>query len=331
MANNKESLDKREVRRRLALLALASEQQEEAVGDCPEPEVFAAFLEGDPAAPENMAVLGHVSRCESCYQRWLELSRELKRAGQGASKAGSLVKRKRWLGGAGSIGAIALGIMLFFSLDYRGPDQQPAVQEAPETAPQTVPPSVRMQADEDYGAVEEKETMIKKESPAENEYSARQPLQQMGSVKPAAKAERLEKQKGEGGGYESVQEVRLQVPLDADRVPLAEKRAGSVLAVSDQLSRTAADLGAFMDLVSALCENDGGAELPTDQGWQQQLQILQDQGRALLESAAAQEQQRLQVERVMEIIAGAAGANSMDRDQLCRRLASYLRSAQPER
>jgi hypothetical protein len=329
MANNKESLDKREVRRRLALLALASEQQKEAVGNCPEPEVFAAFLEGDPAAPEYKAVLGHVSRCESCYQHWLELSRELGRAGQGASKAGSLVKRKRWLGGAGSIGAIALGIMLFLSLDYRGPDQQPSVQDAPETAPQTVPPSVRMQADEDHGAAEEQEAVIRT-SPAKTVYSARQPTQRAGSTEPAAEAERLEKQKGEGGGYESVQEVRLPEPLDAQGVQPAEKRAGSVLMTSDQLSGTIADSGHFMDLVFELCESASDAEVPADKRWEQKLQKLQAQGHGLLESGTVQEQERSQVEQVMELIAGETGAATADREQLCRRLALYLRSLQPE-
>ncbi|MGA7279919.1 MAG: hypothetical protein WBW79_18440 [Desulfocapsaceae bacterium] len=329
MVNNKESLDKREVKRRLALLALASEQQEEALGDCPEPEVFAAFLEGNPAAPEYQAVLGHVSRCESCYQRWLELSRELGRAGQGASKAGSLVNRKRWLSGAGSIGAIALGIMLFLSLDYQAPEQQSAFQDAPETAPQAVPPSVRMQADEDHGATEEQEAVIRT-SPAKTVYSARQPAQRAGATEPAAEAERLEKQKGEGGGYESVQEVRLPEPLDAQRVQPAEKRAGSILVTSDQLSGTMADSGHFMDLVFELCESAGDAEVPTDKRWEQKRQMLQDQGHGLLESGKVQGQERSQVERVLELIAGETGAASVDREQLCRRLVLYLQSLQPE-
>jgi hypothetical protein len=331
MSNKKESLDKREVRRRLALLALAAEGQKEAAGTCPDPEMFAAFLEGDFEAPERQAVMSHISRCESCYQHWFELSRELEQAGQGAPTAGSARKRRRWLSGAGSIGAIALGVMLFLSLDYRGTEQHPVGRDAPETAPQIVSPSVRMKMDENHGAAEEENSVIRAQSPAETEYSARQPVQPKGAAEPAVDAERPEKQKSEGGGKESLQEVRLPATLDVDRVQPAEKRQRAALALSDQLSATAADAGDLMDLVSELCENDKEAEQPADKSWEHKLQILLDRGRVLLEPGNVQEQERSQVEQVMAIIEGEIDAAGVDRVQLCRRLASYLRSVQPER
>jgi hypothetical protein len=85
-----------------------------------------------------------------------------------------------------------------------------------------------------------------------------------------------------------------------------------------------------MDLVFELCESASDAEVPADKRWEQKLQKLQAQGHGLLESGTVQEQERSQVEQVMELIAGETGAATADREQLCRRLALYLRSLQPE-
>jgi hypothetical protein len=330
MSNNKESSDKTEIRRRLAFLALAAEQREEATGDCPGQEMWAVFLEGEVAVDEQQAVLAHISRCEACYQRWLELSRELERADQDGSGVGAVLKRRWWLSGAGSIGAIALGIMLFLSLDYRVSDQRPVGTDALQTVPQAVSPSARMEADEHHRTAEEQEVLSKTQSQAKTGYSAPQPVQPTRSAEPAADAERTENNKAEGFGYGSPGAVLPPAPTDADRIQPAQRRARQ-LALADRLSGPAADVKNFIELASGLCEDFGKADAPMDSTWAQRLQMLLGRGRALLDSGAVEAQQRSEVEAIMEIVEAENGAASVDRDQLCRRLAPYLlRSTQPE-
>ena len=110
-------LNNAENRERLALLGLAADRP--AVQEpCPDDERFAVFLEADPASTEQQNFIDHLGVCESCRQKWLILSEELDESKGKKAESGPWFGRRGLLGFVGSACAIAVGVMLYQSIDY---------------------------------------------------------------------------------------------------------------------------------------------------------------------------------------------------------------------
>lgn len=137
-------LSDQEKRERLALLALAADRQK-STGECPDDERFAEFLEADPRAPEQQAILEHLSGCDVCRRKWLTLSEELAHADAGGRRGTSRFGRRNLLGALGSACAVALGVMLYLSIDYHSPSQQEALLTGSALKQDTVSESARPQ------------------------------------------------------------------------------------------------------------------------------------------------------------------------------------------
>ena len=160
----------READRRLALLALVSEQPEPC-GACLEPEELSALIEGRLTPEQIEPCLTHLAGCERCYALWLRLDREW-RGQTGRSNRNTLrrlISRPRFLAAAGSLLAAAASIAVFLNItaDHgalpRLPEKtaqelalsMPALkttdQVAPEQAPATPAASSLLSADEQVG------------------------------------------------------------------------------------------------------------------------------------------------------------------------------------
>jgi hypothetical protein len=112
----------READRRLALLALVSEQPEPC-GACLEPEELSALIEGRLTPEQIEPCLTHLAGCERCYALWLRLDREW-RGQTGRSNRNTLrrlISRPRVLAAAGSLLAAAASIAVFLNItvDHR--------------------------------------------------------------------------------------------------------------------------------------------------------------------------------------------------------------------
>ena len=116
--SNSDKLNRAEKEKRLGLLGLAADRQirEEP---CPDDEYFATFLESDPASPEQQHFLTHLAACESCRQKWLVLSEELDGSTDKKAVPAGRLGRRGLLSLAGSVCAVAVGVMLYLSIDYR--------------------------------------------------------------------------------------------------------------------------------------------------------------------------------------------------------------------
>lgn len=104
-------------RERLALLGLSADPQI-VQGPCPDDEMFAIFLEAGPAAPVQQNFVDHLAVCESCRQKWLILSEELAGGTEKKAAAASWLGRRSLFSLVGSACAIAVGVMLYLSIDY---------------------------------------------------------------------------------------------------------------------------------------------------------------------------------------------------------------------
>ena len=104
-------------RERLALAGLAADRKT-AMEPCPDAERFAEFLEADPASPEQQSFVKHLAACASCRQKWLILSEELDESKDKKAESGPWFSRRGLLGFVGSACAIAVGVMLYLSIDY---------------------------------------------------------------------------------------------------------------------------------------------------------------------------------------------------------------------
>jgi len=103
----------------LGHLALAADQPS-GPETCPGDEEIARFLEMQPGADERQRLLDHFSTCETCYQKWRDISAAIDAESQ---QQPSLLKKRSLLTAAGSACAVAVGVMLYLSIDY-----QPMVQ-----------------------------------------------------------------------------------------------------------------------------------------------------------------------------------------------------------
>lgn len=122
MTEKSEIEQQREADRRLALLALVSEQPEPS-GACLEPEELSALVEGRLTPEQTEPCLTHLAGCERCYALWLRLDREW-RGQTGRSNRNTLrrlISRPRVLAAAGSLLAAAASIAVFLNItaDHR--------------------------------------------------------------------------------------------------------------------------------------------------------------------------------------------------------------------
>lgn len=117
MTEKSEIEQQREADRRLALLALVSEQPEPS-GACLEPEELSALVEGRLTPEQTEPCLTHLAGCERCYALWLRLDREW-RGQTGRSNRNTLrrlISRPRFLAAAGSLLAAAASIAVFLNI-----------------------------------------------------------------------------------------------------------------------------------------------------------------------------------------------------------------------
>lgn len=105
-------------RERLALIGLAADR-ETATEPCPDDERFAEFLEADPVSPEQQSFVNHLAACESCRQKWLVLSEELGQTAGKRAETTTWFGRRGLLSLVGSACALAAGLVLYLSIDYR--------------------------------------------------------------------------------------------------------------------------------------------------------------------------------------------------------------------
>ncbi len=130
MSDKDTQLKNQQTRKRLALLGLAAHRRE-ADRTCPDDERFAVLLEAEPGSAEQQHFFDHLSVCESCREKWLVLSEELGRSSDREGATGFLHGRRGLLSIVGSACAVAVGVMLYLSIDYRPVLYEDGVTQAP--------------------------------------------------------------------------------------------------------------------------------------------------------------------------------------------------------
>ena len=135
MIRKTQKKDSPQVRERLAQLGLAADPAE-AGGACLDDSQFGALLEAAPGSAEQARFFEHLSRCESCFQKWMVLTDVLGTPAKTRSRRGSRLARRGLVGAVGSACGLALGVMLYLSIDH-----QPLDDDAADLA--SVPASVQ--------------------------------------------------------------------------------------------------------------------------------------------------------------------------------------------
>lgn len=130
MSDKDTHLKNPEAQKRLALLGLAA-QRREGEHECPDDDQFALLLEAGPGSGEQQHFWGHLSACESCREKWLVLTDEVERSPENKNKSGFLHGRRGLLSLVGSACAVAVGVMLYLSIDYRPVLYEDTVPQAP--------------------------------------------------------------------------------------------------------------------------------------------------------------------------------------------------------
>ena len=133
--------NKRAADRRLALLALASEQSDPS-GPCPSAETLAVLAEGRLSQEEAGACLAHMADCEDCYALWLRLDQEWQQRQHTSKKIAllRLVRRPRFLTTVGSLLAAAASVVLMLNLPITQVDRVNLPQMREKTMPELVMP-----------------------------------------------------------------------------------------------------------------------------------------------------------------------------------------------
>lgn len=116
-----------------AHLALAADRPAEPEV-CLDDDVFARFLEMSPGSEKHQEVLDHLSVCDACYQKWLSVTEILDKASE---KQAARSRKRSLLTAAGSACALAVGVMLYLSIDYH-PLVQTDLKKSSETVLETI-------------------------------------------------------------------------------------------------------------------------------------------------------------------------------------------------
>ena len=319
---------KREIDRRLSLLALNAEQAE-VLDNCPDDTDFATFLDSDPLAPENETIRNHISLCESCYQRWLILSEDLSGAAETKSGPTQRFIKPRLLATIGSACALAAGVMLYISIDYKPILKQDMQEVRTEQDSFLQPGDQSFSGDQEAvlsDSVQTKPPLKVKRSVANvsgvsNEMHQPEPnvssmSQQMPMMKKEAKVTGAEMAPG------SVQED-MQADMRAYKQVMGGQEEHSTSVASAVLAKGSADqMGNgtdryqdFLTLISAFCSDTEDKNAVT------QFETLVNRGRDLMKSDDRIDfDQKAVVEQIVILLEKEDFDKGIDRKKLCERL-----------
>lgn len=351
MAETIELAKKREAERRLALLALAGEQPEPS-GSCLDPEELAALIEGRLAPEQAEPCLAHLAGCEHCYALWLQLDREWQeQAGKnGRNRLRRLISRPRFLTAAGSLLAAAASIAVFLNITTQAdrqaltrlPEQPvqeqvlsgPVTESSDKTAEQgSVPPPPAAARPTEQAAMPATPLTenSKKKAPARTERNESGALDAAAPAQPPDMAAKREQRVAQAP-MESAKPVGKSVPATAGMMAdkkeqkatsLPEKSPSAPKAAPQAALRATTDtpapaveaapltLAAWHNRIRAGCQNQGGPEY---------FAALSQQGQQLLrQSAALNQQEQRQIERLLAVL-----GNRQSAGQQCRALLEIL-------
>ena len=303
MSKKDTQLNNAENRERLALLGLAADRQ--AVEEpCPDDERFAAFLEADPASPEQQKFIDHLGVCESCRQKWLILSEELAESKDKKAESGPWFSRRGLLGFVGSACAIAVGVMLYLSIDYTSvPLDVPdfPTKELASEAP--ADPALRQVAKPDTDAEIKKEAESNGlDSPATRE-SAADVVSAQQKYRAPMSAESLT------SGSATV-ESRGEQPRPKRASSQYAEEGFSAAAGAPEIHQ---EMAKFFDSFSSLCKSREVGD-PDDEAFKDTL----EQGRSLLElDLAVVKPYRELVENIVQLLTSGEPVKGTEFEKLC--------------
>ena len=355
MAETIELAKKREAERRLALLALASEQPEPS-GSCLDPEELAALIEGRLEPEQVEPCLAHLAGCEHCYGLWLQLDREWQeQAGKsGRNRLRLLISRPRFLAAAGSLLAAAASIAVFLNITTQVDRQvltrlpaQPVQEQVlsgpvTESSDNTVaeqgsapPPPAAAKHPSEQSRMKEQTAApatppaegSKKKAPARTDRNESGALDAAGPAQPPVMAAKREQRVAQAPA-----EVGKSVPANADMMAdkkeqeatsLPEKSAATLKAAPQAAGRattgTPAPAVQAAPLTLAAWHNRIRAGCQ-DQRGPEYFAALSQQGQQLLrQSAALNQQEQRQIERLLAVL-----GNQQSTGQQCRALLEIL-------
>lgn len=295
MSDKDINLKNPETQKRLALLGLAA-QRREAEQPCPDDVRFAQLLEADSGSAEQQHFWDHLSWCESCREKWLVLSSELARSGDSKAKTGILRSRRGLLSLAGSACAVAVGVMLYLSIDYRPEHYEGTVLQAP--------------ADQDTTKISEAVRMdgLKKEAEAETAAEA-----DAGQAVSEVKQYRRESQ------LQQPAEVKTSPAPQMAEAPMVQRRSQKVLADRQSFSVASGALESpiqfaeFIDSFLNFCDNPqeeiSRAVFSED---------MLEQGKKLLElDGTMTPEQKGLVEKIAQLLSGSEPVKDTELGTLC--------------
>lgn len=284
-----------ETQKQLALLGLAAKRQE-TEQPCPDDERFALLLEAEPGSAEQQHFFDHLAGCESCREKWLVLSDELVDGADSQKSTGILQSRRGLLSLVGSACAVAVGVMLYLSIDYRPVLYEGKVSQAP--------------IDQDNGQFAEavRGDGVKKESEAEEvvEAGARQPAS-------GVKQYRQEPQ------LQRPAEVRTSPAPRMAEAPVVQRRPQKALADRQSLSvaggaaKQPVQFGELIDSFLSYCE-----DRHQDVSRAASSEDMVEQGKELLElDGAMTPEQRGLVEKIVQLLSGSEPVKDTELGKLC--------------
>ncbi len=314
MSRKAHKKDVLQARERLAHLGLAADQGEPGE-PCPDDSRFSALLEAEPGSAEQALFFDHLSRCDSCFQKWMALTEVLGEPAQTRSRPGARWKRRGLVGAVGSACGLALGVMLYLNIDQRPPQYDAADLSSGPAAVRTAPSpeSAAAYKSEEAGPVEQPpEAAFSGETSrvAKNRAEAELPAlveQEMagstvapgdagvvGSVIPGYDDERA---------ADTAPEVPQPVQIDRERAgfPPREPAAGSI------------DFISFISSFSDLCTTHP-ATLPPEDVWRPIL----NSGRLLLGSKQLGEAEKREfVEKSVRLLEKERAIDDKEWSELC--------------
>jgi hypothetical protein len=322
-------------RERLAHLGLAANRAGPPES-CPDDDRFAEMLESEAGSAAHRSFFEHLSRCESCFQKWLAVSEALDNHLGKSADAVSWFKRRPVLAGVGSACGLVLVMMLYLALDYR-PVLYDRVESQPDDQASIAEPDERVRAEADSeqraasqpgaptadsGLVLETETSQEQnEKPKINEpppdASAPAPRARMKKEATGTAVDSLEHKKAMSYSYSADKGVsgsaatsrKLTMELN-QRSPVAGQGAAVM----------SSEYSDFIDAAADLCRSGNGVFTVADTG-----QVL-EQARMLLKSEAlADGESRMFIEYVVNLLEKEQAIDDKERGEFCEKARTAVR------
>ena len=296
MSDKDTHLKNPESQKRLALLGLAAERPE-AGEPCPDDERFALLLEADPGSAEQQHFFDHLSACESCRQKWLVLSDELGRRPEHKDSSGFLHGRRGLLSIAGSVCAVAVGVMLYLSIDYHPVRYENDVTQAPaDQAPAPAAETVRVDGVKKEAEVEKMvEADAAKMASEPTRYRREAQMEQSAEVQtsPAPKmADALEERRGEG-------------QLFSDRQSFS---------VASGAMKHPVQFGEYIDSFLSYCGDRRGEVSSAARS-----EDIREQGKVLLErEGTITRDEKAMIDKIIQLLSSSEPVKDIELDQLCK-------------